>query len=181
MSVTRTAPARLAAKDYKRAVDRIVETVIYLETESRRLAREQCARHGITATQLNVLKLLQTVGDLSLSELSKRMAATNSTITGIIDRMVEAKLVAREQSADDRRVWRISLLADGKQLARKIEVAPWEILRTAVTALPPAELDQLIATLLKVVDHIETSVKKENGPMITSRAPKARLRNEGSE
>src|SRR5437762_13483161 len=96
----------------KSAVDRIVETVIYLQTESRRLAREQCARHGITATQLNVLKLLQTVGDLSLSELSRRMSATNSTVTGIVDRMVEARLVAREQSTEDRRVWRIRLLPD---------------------------------------------------------------------
>jgi DNA-binding MarR family transcriptional regulator len=174
MSVTRTAAPRPpqrahndaskhVARDYKAATDRIVETAIYLQTESRRLARDQCARHGITATHLNVLKLLQTVGDLSLSELSKRMAATNSTITGIIDRMVDAKLVAREQSVEDRRVWRISLLPEGKTLARKIEVAPWEILRGAVAALPPAELDQLITTLLKVVDHIEASVKKEQG------------------
>ena len=147
--------------DYKVAVDRIVETAIYLQTESRRLAREQCARHGITATQLNVLKLLQTVGDLSLSELSKKMSATNSTITGIIDRMVEAKLVAREQSVEDRRVWKIRLLPDGKALARKVEVAPWELLRSAITALPPAELEQLIITLLKVVDHVELTVDKE--------------------
>jgi DNA-binding MarR family transcriptional regulator len=144
----------------KQAVDRIVETVIYLQTESRRLAREQCARHGITATQLNVLKLLQTVGDLSLSELSKRISATNSTVTGIVDRMVEAKLVAREQSAEDRRVWRIKLLPEGKALARKVEVAPWEMLTSAVNALPPAEVQQLIGTLMKIVDHIEKDVKK---------------------
>lgn len=154
-------PASRSALDYKAAVDRIVETAIYLQTESRRLAREQCARYGITATQLNVLKLLQTVGDLSLSELSKRMSATNSTITGIIDRMVEAKLVAREQSAEDRRVWKIRLLPEGKLLARKVEVAPWELLRDAVMKLPPPELDQLITTLLKVVDHIDHEVKTE--------------------
>ena len=170
MSATRSVPARVTPVrattarpklDYKVAVDRIVETAIYLQTESRRLAREQCARHGITATQLNVLKLLQTVGDLSLSELSKKMSATNSTITGIIDRMVEAKLVAREQSVEDRRVWKIRLLPDGKALARKVEVAPWELLRSAITALPPAELEQLIITLLKVVDHVELTVDKE--------------------
>src|SRR5258706_1094732 len=80
----------------KSSIDRIVETAIYLQSESRRLAKEQCARLGITATQLNVLKLLHTVGDLSLSELSKQMAATNSTITGIIDRMVSANVVARK-------------------------------------------------------------------------------------
>src|SRR5262245_43405908 len=146
----------------KAAVDRIVETAIYLNTESRRLAREQCAIHGITATQLNVLKLLQAVGDLSLSDLSKRIAATNSTVTGIIDRMVAAKLVAREQSADDRRVWKIKLTDDGRAIARRIEVAPWDLLRAALAALPRAELDALVATMAKVAAHI-TSVVSSNG------------------
>src|SRR4051812_43903535 len=78
------APASVAPprRDHQTTLDRIVETAIYLQTESRRLAREQCAKYGITATQLNVLKLLQTVGELSLSEVGKRMASTNSTVTG---------------------------------------------------------------------------------------------------
>jgi MarR family transcriptional regulator, organic hydroperoxide resistance regulator len=144
------------------AVSQIVETSIYLQTESRRLAREQCTRLGITATQLNVIKLLQTIGDLSLSQLSKRMAATNSTVTGIVDRMVAAELVAREQSTDDRRVWKIRLTAQGKAIARKIDVAPWEILRAALGALPQPELEQLIATLAKVARLVEQTIAKED-------------------
>jgi MarR family transcriptional regulator, organic hydroperoxide resistance regulator len=146
----------------KAAIDRIVETAIYLQAESRRLAKEQCARHGITATQLNVLKLLQSIGDLSLSELSKKLSATNSAVTGIVDRMVEAGLVAREQNPDDRRVWKIRLTGDGRAIAKKLDVAPWEILQRALMALPPGELEQMITTLNKVVDHIEHIVRKEN-------------------
>jgi MarR family transcriptional regulator, organic hydroperoxide resistance regulator len=144
----------------KSQIDRIVETTIYLQTESRRIAKEQCARLGITATQLNVVKMLQTIGDLSLSELSRQLAATNSTVTGIVDRMVAAGLVAREQSADDRRVWKIRLTADGKALARKIDVAPWEILQSALAALPAAELEQLIATLSKIAEHVQRTVQE---------------------
>ena len=156
MSVSRSARA-----DHKAGLDRIVETAIYLQSESRRLAKEQAARHGITPTQLNVLKLLLTVGDLSLSELSRRMTATNSTVTGIVDRMVAAELVAREQSVTDRRVWKIRLTPQGKAIAKKLEVAPWEILRSALLALPPAELEQLIKTLVKVADHIERAAVSE--------------------
>jgi len=140
-------------------VSRIIETSIYLQTESRRLAKEQCARHGITATQLNVLKMLQAIGELSLSELSKKMAATNSTVTGIVDRMVTAGLVVREQSADDRRVWKIKLTTQGRAIAKKLDIAPWEILRAALEALPPAELQVLIATLAKVAQHVQRIVE----------------------
>jgi DNA-binding MarR family transcriptional regulator len=151
--VERPATPAKGVKIDKAAIDRIVETAIYLQTESRRLAKEQCARHGITATQLNALKLLQSVGDLSLSELSEKMSATNSSITGIIDRMVAAGLVAREPSAEDRR-----LTPEGRAMAKKVDVAPWELLQTALVALPPQELEQLITTLMKVVDHIEQVV-----------------------
>ena len=143
----------------KAVLDRIVETAIYLQAESRRLAKEQSAKHGITATQLNTLKLLQSMGDISLSDLSKRMSATNSAITGLVDRMVEANLVAREQSAEDRRVWKIKLTAEGRAVAKKVDVAPWEILQDALTALPQTELDQLMKTLGKIADHIEDIVK----------------------
>jgi DNA-binding MarR family transcriptional regulator len=144
------------------AVERIVQTGIYLQSESVRLAKEQCARHGITATQLNVLKLLQAVGDLSLSELSRRMAAKNSTITGIVDRMVAADLVAREQSAEDRRVWTIRMTEAGKAMARRIDVAPWDLLRGALAALPPAELEALISTLAKVATFVENAVEGDS-------------------
>lgn len=162
MSGSRTNSARRArtepARVDKAAIDRIVETGVWLQAESRRLAKEQCAKHGITATQLNALKLLQSVGDISLSELSRKMSAGNSAITGLVDRMVEAGLVAREQSAEDRRVWKIRLTAEGRAMAKKVDVAPWEILQTALMALPPAKLEQLIETLLEVADHIEDVV-----------------------
>jgi DNA-binding MarR family transcriptional regulator len=145
----------------KSALDRIVETAVWLQSESVRVARDQCARHGITATQLNALKLLQTVGEISLSELSRRMSAKNSSITGLVDRMVEANLVTREQSAEDRRVWKIKLTPEGRVMAKKIDVAPWEILRNAIAALPPQELQQLTQILLKVVDHIEGTFAKD--------------------
>ena len=98
------------------------------------------------------------VDDLSLSELSRRMAAKNSTVTGIVDRMVAAGLVQREQSAEDRRVWKIKMTAEGRGLARRIEVAPWDLLRAALLALPPAELESLIGTLTKVAAHVERAV-----------------------
>lgn len=140
-------------------IDRIVETAIYLQAESRRLAKEQCAAHGITATQLNVIKLLEQVEGLSLSELSRRMAAKNSTVTGIIDRMVAAELVVREQSTEDRRVWKIRLTERGRKLGGAIEVAPWDLLRSALGALPVNEQKQLIRTLSKIADHVQRTVE----------------------
>jgi DNA-binding MarR family transcriptional regulator len=141
-----------------RDLDLIVETVIYLQTESRRLAREECVRLGVTATQLNVLKLLEEIGALSLSELSRRIAAQNSTVTGIVDRMVEAGLVERVQSDKDRRVWQIRATGKGLGIARAAKVAPWELLRGAFAALAADEKEQLVGILNKMAAYVGRSI-----------------------
>ena len=133
--------------------------MIYLQTEGRRIAREEGQKLGISPTQLNVVKMLDEVGDLSLSELGRRIAAQNSTVTGIVDRMVGAGLVVREQSAEDRRVWRIRLTDKGRQIARKISVAPWDLLRRALAALGEKDKQTLVAVLGKVAAHISREVE----------------------
>ncbi len=146
--------ARLKISDLA-DVGPIVETVIYLQSEGRRLAREECERVGVTATQLNVLKLLGEIGELSLSELSRRLASQNSAVTGIVDRMVQADLVVREQSPEDRRVWRIRLTEKGQSIERRAKVAPWDLLHSALAALSGREKEALVVILKKVAAHVQ--------------------------
>lgn len=141
-------------KELKEDLDRIVESIIYLVTESRRLTKDEAARYGVTATQLTVLKMLQEVGDLSLGALSKEIRAHNSTVTGIVDRMEVAGFVERVRSADDRRVWIIRLTAQGRKVAERAKVSPWDTLRHALAELSSADQEKLTAILNKVALNI---------------------------
>ncbi len=141
-----------------RDLDLIVETIIYLQTEGRRLAREESARVGISPTQLNVIKLIDQLGQLSLSELALRLATQNATVTGIIDRMDQAGLVTRERSAEDRRVWHARLTERGRELARTVAVGPWDTLRRAVDALEPRKQQQLVAILRELASLVAAEV-----------------------
>src|SRR6267142_1579344 len=101
--------------ELKSDVDQVVETILYLYTESRRITKELARRADLTGPQLTVVKLLEQIGDLSLSELSERIRAQNSTVTGIIDRMEREGLVRRERSTTDRRVVHIRLSDKGQK------------------------------------------------------------------
>jgi DNA-binding MarR family transcriptional regulator len=142
----------------KRELDGIVETIIYLVTESRRLARDVSAKYGVTPTQLSVVKLLHEIGDLRLGELSRRISAQNSTVTGIVDRMVEAGLVERVQSADDRRVWKIGLTPRGREVAKRADVSPWDTLRGALEALPRGDKRKLVEILTQLAQDVAQAV-----------------------
>jgi len=154
-------------RELKEDLDRIVETIIYLVTESRRLSKEEATRNGVTPTQLSVLKLLQEIGDLSLGSLSKEIKAHNSTVTGIVDRMEAAGLVERARSDEDRRVWIIRLTTAGRKVAEKARVSPWDLLHHALEQLSPSEQEKLTALLRKVALNVQSAVEprraKENG------------------
>ena len=144
-------------------VDAIVETIIYLYTESRRLTKGLASQFGLTGPQLTVIKLLETFDNLSLSTLSERIRAQNSTVTGIIDRMEREALVRRERSTEDRRVVHIKLTDKGQKLAQKIQVEPMEIFRGALMSLSQADLKDLLRIMTKLQRYVRSRVSVEGG------------------
>lgn len=144
-------------------VDSIVETIIYLYTESRRLTKGMASEYGLTGPQLTVIKLLETFENLSLSSLSERIRAQNSTVTGIIDRMEREGLVRRERSTTDRRVVHIKLSDKGQKLARQIQVEPMEIFRGALGSLTGADLKDLLRIMNKLQRYVRQRIAAENG------------------
>ncbi len=148
-------------------VDAIVETIIYLYTESRRLTKQAARELGLTGPQLTVIKLLETFGDLSLSSLSERIRAQNSTVTGIIDRMEREGLVSRERSTSDRRVVYIRLTTKGAQLAKSIEVEPMEIMYGVLAGLNREDTRDLLRILGKLQKRVRALVKEREalGPI----------------
>lgn len=144
-------------------LDAIIEAFAYLETESRRLTKGLAEQYGLTGPQLVVVKLLEPVGKLSLSELSWKIRARNSTVTGIIDRMEREGLVVRSRSKEDRRVVHIELTAKGRALAGSIRVEPMEIFRTVLTELSPrdaADLKRILTRLARrVAELVEQSAE----------------------
>ncbi len=141
-------------------LDRVVEAVLYLYTESRRLTKGVAGQYGLTGPQLSVVKLLESVPRLSLSELSWRIRAKNSTVSGIIDRMEREGLVTRERSSADRRVVHISLTEVGRQLACDIPVEPFHIFRTVLSELSPRDARDLKRVLTRLALRVEQLVSE---------------------
>jgi DNA-binding MarR family transcriptional regulator len=147
--------------ELKPDVDQILEAILYLYTESRRLTKELARSVDLTGPQLTVLKMLEGVGDLSLSELSERIRAQNSTVTGIIDRMEREGLVLRARSTEDRRVVKIKLTDKGSKIARAIAVEPMEVLRAALDGLTFVESQSLLKILTKIARRVQSLVKRD--------------------
>lgn len=59
---------------------------------------------GITRPQAFVIGTLIKCGEMKLTDLGKELRLSNSTVSGIIDRLEKQQLVVRTRSEEDRRI-----------------------------------------------------------------------------
>jgi MarR family transcriptional regulator, organic hydroperoxide resistance regulator len=144
-------------------LDAIVEAIVYLYTESRRVTKDVAGRFGLTGPQLAVVKMLEPVGKLSLSALSSKIRARNSTVTGIIDRMEREGLVERRRSDSDRRVINIVLTRKGRELAREIDIEPVQIFRRVLSELGQRDAHELRRILTRLARRVGELADESNG------------------
>ena len=71
---------------------------------------------GLTSPQFYVLATIGYAGGLPFGEIGEKMMVTVSNLTGIVDRLEEKGVVARERDARDRRIVRVRLTEKGARL-----------------------------------------------------------------
>jgi MarR family transcriptional regulator, organic hydroperoxide resistance regulator len=98
---------------------------------------------GLSVPQFDVLTSLTDREGMSQSELAQRLFVTKGNVSGLIDRLVEAKLVERRAAPDDRRSHALYLTGEGRKLcARAMELQQSNVDAT-LGAMPEAEQQEL--------------------------------------
>ncbi|WP_143415436.1 MarR family transcriptional regulator [Geobacillus sp. E263] len=93
----------------------IMYSVFRMQKALYRLVREDAARVGITEVQLMILYTLLKKENIRLNDLAEKLNLSNSNVSGTVERLVSAGLVARETSKEDRRAVILSLTDKGRQ------------------------------------------------------------------
>lgn len=73
---------------------------------------------NLTEPQGMLIRCLAHNGDMRVSDLSKKLDLSNSTVSGIVDRLVKTGILQRKRSESDRRVVIISLCEGYKHTAK---------------------------------------------------------------
>jgi DNA-binding MarR family transcriptional regulator len=142
------APSDSPLSDAGRALNALRRFVRALRTASRDSER----RHAVTAAQLYVLRELGTTPGLSLGALARRTHTTQSTVSEVVARLVEAGLVRRRTAAADARRRELSLTARGRTIVRDAPRSMPERLLDAFDTLPAARRAALVAGLEEWLD-----------------------------
>ena len=111
-----------------------------------RLARElrkETEHLGITARQATLLWLVKRSPGLSLAELAADEGISPPAMSGHVDRLERAGLIARVRSSDDRRRVGLRLTDEGTRLLRRVRARRTTWLTDRLGSLEPAELEAI--------------------------------------
>lgn len=123
--------------------------------------RKNFEEEGMTMPQGAVISALKRGGEMKISELSHKLNLSNSTVSGIIDRMEKQQLVERVRSEEDRRIVYVKVSPQfdemHKEAHKKLEKAFEELLDTG----SPEEIDKIVDGLNALKKILSECSKKE--------------------
>jgi DNA-binding MarR family transcriptional regulator len=90
-----------------------------------------------------------------MGELSKALAVPLSTATRIVDGLVDNGFATRVADPDDRRVVRITLTEDGREMYRVLGEYMRQRIQHILHPLTAQEQNQLVSLLGKVADSMD--------------------------
>ena len=115
--------------------------------------------YSLSVTQYNILRILRGAGEKGLAcrEVGGRLISRDPDITRLLDRMESRGLIVRAREAQDRRVVKTRITAEGLRLLDELDQPVHDLHRRQLRYLPAKQLRQLSNLLDRACGHVEAS------------------------
>lgn len=137
-------------------------------------AREGERRAGLSSAQLFALQRIAEHPRASINDLAALTFTHQSSVSVVIQRLVERRLVAKVAAADDRRRQLLAVTARGRRSLQRAPAALQERLVAAVAALPATERRMLAKSLREIARRIVPGRLAPHPPMLFEEAQSPR-------
>ena len=137
-------------------MDPLLELAFAIKATQRELERrmnDAVRPLGLTAAQADALVVIGAAGPLSLKELGDLLIAESGHPSRLVDRLVEAGLVARSAAPDDRRRHELSLTAEGRRLERRVQEARAGVVALARRLIGDRDIRPALSLFADLLEH----------------------------
>jgi DNA-binding MarR family transcriptional regulator len=153
------------------SVRRVLDSIRQIVRALRLASREAEKQVGLSGAQLFVLQKLAEGGVLSVNDLAERTHTHQSSVSVVVQRLVEAGLVDRTRSERDARQAQVSVTPAGKSALKSAPSAAQDQIIEALSKFNKRDIGQLAESLDRLVE--ELGIDGEAAPMLfEDEAPK---------
>ncbi|MBC8205246.1 MarR family transcriptional regulator [bacterium] len=128
---------------------------LFRSFQSKECGISECPEVEISIQEMKVLAFLGQSGPCIMRETADALSIAVSTLTGIVDKLVQKGLVNRDRSDDDRRIVKVELSEKGR------EIEQWHFKQRAKMSLRMLQAlnDEDQETLLELISKIVNTLK----------------------
>ena len=105
---------------------------------------------ALSAAQMFVLHVLKAHGTLSMGDLAERTATDPSSVSVVVRKLHDKRLVAKRPAPEDHRKWRVTLTAAGAGIVDQAPIPVQQVLMERMAHLAPDQLHSLAELLEQV-------------------------------
>ena len=102
---------------------------------------------GFTFPQLSVISILAKNGKQKVSDISEKMGLSDSTVSGILDRLEQKGIIKRKRNEDDRRVVKIYLSKGSQEICQEFHRKKEEYFAHLLKELSEQEINDIVKGL----------------------------------
>jgi DNA-binding MarR family transcriptional regulator len=95
---------------------------------------------GLTQGEAHILALLAQSGPAKVADLHRGLAHKRSTLTSILDRLADRRLITRKVGETDRRTFVIGLTAEGTKLAQRVSRHLSDLERAVISRVSASDI-----------------------------------------
>ena len=112
---------------------------------------------NLTGPQGMLIGILSHNKEMKVSDLSEKLGLSNSTVSGILDRLENQGLIERVRSKEDRRVVFVSVTEEFKRTAQEHFTELESSFEAMTSTATPEEID----TIIKGLDMLKTIIERQ--------------------
>lgn len=154
--VTKLIQANKTLRRSRNSSELLVRATAFLYAKAEKITSGFFLSQGITTAQYNVLALLaEEDNHINQLTISKRMLVSPGNITRILDKLVSAGLIKREEDPRDRRHKCISITAKGLTVHSKIKPAYHAFIRRLTEWISEDERKEMAYVMIEWANKLD--------------------------
>ncbi|WP_066368730.1 MarR family winged helix-turn-helix transcriptional regulator [Neobacillus fumarioli] len=130
----------------------ILESFAEINRAIFKLVKADADQVGLTVVQLKALHLIHLSPNIGLGDLAEKLKSTNSTVSGVIDRLVQHNLVERIVPPENRRAVSLHLTDKGREILKYFETRSLFMKKKdELLNMPEKDIEQLLHLHKKIL------------------------------
>ncbi len=151
----------------RKRLDEIADDLMgSVQVFSRRVAREAHHAHGGKFDPSRfVLKHVQELGPIRMSEIGRHMEISRPYMTALVDKLINEGLVERVTDPDDRRVVEIRITPQGRQVLREFRKTSRETVIKRLSSLSSKDISSLhdsMRNIRNIISRLDTKTRSSD-------------------